>query len=508
MVSELLTGVNPIPVIIGIIVVVILLIIASGYVKAPPDIAYIISGLKKKPKILIGRAGIKIPFLERKDTLLVRQISVDIKTGNFVPTKDYIGVKIDAIAKIRVMTDPVGIESAMRNFLNMNEQQIVEALTDSLQGNMREIVGTVTLDELCRDRKKFGDGIQEKAQDDMTKLGIEIISCNIQEIEDEQKLIPQLGQDNMSQIQKNASIAKAEADRDVQIAQARAAKEANEERVNAETAIAEKQNDFAIKRAELKKAADIKSAEANAAGQIEAENQRRTIGVAATEADIAKQEREIELKQRQADVREQELAATVRKQADAEKYKIEQESQAELYRRQREAEAKRFEKEQEAQAAKISAEAQLFAKEQEAKGIAAVGQAEAQAIEAKGLAEAQAIDAKAEAMKKYGEAAMLEMVVKMLPDMAAAIAKPLESVDKITIIDGGGESTGVESMGGYVPGILKKTIESVKETTGLDLVDVMKSSTIQAKTDRNVRVNLEGTGESGARVNIDIPAEE
>ena len=205
-------------IIIAILLVLIIAILATGYVKAPPNRAFIISGWRKEPKILIGRAGIKFPFLERKDTLLLKQISIDIKTNGYVPTLDFIGVDIDAVAKVRVKTDPEGIKIAMKNFLNMDEKSIMAALTDSLQGNMREIIGTVKLKELNTDRKKFGDEVQEKAQKDMNALGIEIISCNIQKIEDEKGLIIALGQDNMSQIQKDASIAKAQADKDVAIA--------------------------------------------------------------------------------------------------------------------------------------------------------------------------------------------------------------------------------------------------------------------------------------------------
>ena len=211
---------------IFLLIVAVILVIASGYVKAPPDIAFIISGFKRTPKILIGRAGVKIPFLERKDALLLKQISIDIKTNGYVPTLDFIGVDIDAVAKVRIKTDDEGIKLAMKNFLNMNEDMIIHALTDSLQGNMREIIGTVSLRDLNTDRKKFGDEVQEKAQKDMNALGIEIISCNIQRLEDEQNLITALGQDNMSQIQKDASIAKAQADRDVAIAEAEAKKAA------------------------------------------------------------------------------------------------------------------------------------------------------------------------------------------------------------------------------------------------------------------------------------------
>lgn len=158
--------------------------------------------------------------------------------------------------------------AAMKNFLNMNEDQIRDALTDSLQGNMREIIGTQCLKELCNDRKTFGDEVQAKAQKDMNALGIWIESCNIQKIEDENNLITALGQDNMSQIQKDASVAKAQADRDVAIARAQAQKDANDAQVIAETEIAQKQTELAIKKAELKKESDIKKAEADAAYKI------------------------------------------------------------------------------------------------------------------------------------------------------------------------------------------------------------------------------------------------
>ena len=296
------------PIIFGVIAVAILFIIMSGYVKAPPDMAYIISGFKKNPKILIGKAGIKIPFLERKDTLCLKQITVDIKTNSYIPTLDFIGVDIDAVAKVRVKTDDEGIKLAMKNFLNMRENQIIEALTDSLQGNMREIIGTVKLKELCTDRKKFGDEVQEKAQKDMNALGIEIISCNIQKLEDEKGLILALGQDNMSQIQKDASIAKAQADRDVAIAEAEAQQAANEAKVASETAIAQRNNELRIRQAELKKESDIKQAEADAAYEIQNETQRKTVEVTKTEADIAKQEKEVELQKKVAEVKEQELS--------------------------------------------------------------------------------------------------------------------------------------------------------------------------------------------------------
>ena len=385
-----------------VVIVLLAIIMLLGYVKAPPDTAYVISGLRKEPKILIGRSGLKWPFLEQKDALILKQISIDIKTNGYIPTQDFIGVDIDAIAKIRVRTDPEGMKLAMKNFLNMKEKDIVNSLTDSLQGNMREIIGTQKLKELCTDRKTFGDEVQKKAQFDMNALGIEIISCNIQKIEDEKGLIIALGQDNMSQIQKDASIAKAQAERDVAIAEADAQKIANEARVAAETEIAQKNNELAIKKAELQKASDTKKAEADAAYEIQRQEQEKTIQAATVNAQIAKAEREAELNKQQVLVVQQRLEAEINKKADADRYAIEQQAAAELTRRQRDAEAKKYEQEKEAEARKAQAEAEKFAMIQEAEGVKAKGEAEAAAIQAKGLAEAEAMEKKAEA--KIGRA--------------------------------------------------------------------------------------------------------
>lgn len=471
-----------------IIVIAVLAIIATGYVKAPPDTAFIISGLKEKPKVLVGRAGIKIPFLERTDTLLVKQISVDIKTNGYVPTKDFIGVDIDAVAKIRVDDSPEGMKIAMKNFLNMPEAKIIAALTDSLQGNMREIIGTVNLKDLCTDRKQFGDEVQKKAQVDMNSLGIRIISCNIQKIEDEKNLIVALGQDNMSQIQKDASIAKAEADRDIAIAEAEAKKVANEAKVASDKDIAEKQNELMIRKSELQKESDTQKAIADAAYEIQKQEQNKVIGVASTNAEIAKQEREVELKQKEAQVKEQTLDAEIKKQAEADRFAAEQKADADLYKRQKNAEAEKYEREREADAQKAQAEALRYAKEQEAAGIRAVGEAEAASIQAKGLAEAESMNKKAEAYAKYNNAAVAEMMIKVLPDIAGKIAEPLTQIDKITIIGGGEGSNGIDQVAGNVPVVMSRLFASMKEATGIDLADIVKAGTYDAKVTKNINV--------------------
>ena len=452
--------------IIGVIlfVVIIVVLIAIGYVKAPPDTAFIISGYRK-PRILIGKAGVRIPFLERLDKLSLKMFSVDVKTTDYVPNAEYINVKVDATVKIIIGQSEEMMTLASKFFLNEAEDMIIRRVQDTLEGNMREIVGQMRLEEMVTDRKAFGERVQENAIPDLEKMGLEMISFNVQSFADQNNVIEDLGIDNISQIKKGAAVAKAQAERDIAIAQALAAKEANDAKVESEMEIAEKQTALSIRQAELKQQSDVKKAEADAAYSIQEQEQRKTIEVTSANANIAKAEREAELKAREVEVKKQTLDAEIRAKADAERYRQEQEAQAELFKRQKEAEARRYEKEQEAYAAMKIAEAQKFTKEQEAEGIEAVGKAEAEAIRAKALAEAEGIDKKAEAMKKYGEAAVIEMVMGALPEIAKNVAAPLGKVDKITMY---GEGNSAKLLADIINGTTQIT-EGISEGMGIDL---------------------------------------
>ena len=482
-----------IPITIAVILILILVLIVCGYVKAPPDQAYIISGLKHDAKILIGRSGIRIPFFERMDRLYLGQMTVDIKTEQSVPTNDFINVNVDAVAKVRITPSQEGIRLAAKNFLNKKPEDITMDLQDSLQGNMREIIGTQCLKELCNDRKTFGDEVQAKAQKDMNALGIWIESCNIQKIEDENNLITALGQDNMSQIQKDASVAKAQADRDVAIARAQAQKDANDAQVIAETEIAQKQTELAIKKAELKKESDIKKAEADAAYKIQEEEQRKTVEITTANANLARQEKELELKEREVSIKEKALEAEVKKTAEANKYAAQQKADAEQYERQKRAEAELFEIQRQAEAEKAKSEAERFAKEQAAevfvelesdqqelliKGFSNTelkGKAEAEAIQAKAEAEAAGILKKAEAMKQYGDAARQQMELdtlkvyfEQLPKIAEAVAKGYMNVDSIKMF--GGDSS---KLAGDIMTTVTQVTDGIKESTGLDINEML-----------------------------------
>jgi flotillin len=542
-----------------VVIAAIVALILVSYVKAPPDTAFIITGAGRK-KVLIGNAGLCLPLVNRMDKLLLRQVSVDIKTNGYIPTKDFIGVDIDAIAKVAVMSDkemvkvpdangdqvyppgdPMegkhyrlvpGIDLAMKNFLNMKEDQIVRALTDSLQGNMREIIGTMELRVISSDRKAFGDQVQEKAQSDMNNLGIKIISCNIQKVIDENGLINALGQDNMSKIQKEAAIAKAEAERDVAIKQAETAREANDARVIANLEIAQKNNELALKKADLKKFEDTKAAEADAAYDIQKQIQMKQVNTETVNAQIAQAEREADLRERQVAIKERELEANIRKQAEAERYATEQKAEAELAKRQREAEASQFEQEREAEARKAQADADKFKAEQEAAGVKAKydaeaagiqakglaeaeaararGLAEAEAIKAKGLAEAEAMEKRAEAYRKYNSAAIVEMMIKIMPEMASEIAKPLSQIDSINIYGTGDGGSGAAQISGNMPVVMKQVFDTMSQATGVDLSEIIRANTYDAKVTRNVNVTglAEAKAAASAAAEPEVKAEE
>ena len=462
-------------------------VLAAGYVKAPPDKAYIISGLRKDPKVLVGKAGVKIPFLERKDELNLQLIQIDVKTSSAVPTADFININVDAVVNVKISNTTENIALAAQNFLNKNNDYIARVAEEVLEGSMREIVGKMTLQDMVNNRQKFADLVREDAAPDLAKMGLTIVSFNVQNFTDNQGVIENLGVDNIAQISKNAAIAKANAEKEMAVARAKAEQEANDARVAAAAEIAKKENELAIQKAELKRQSDIKQAEADSAYEIQKQEQRKTIETTTANASLAKMEKEIELKERAVAVKERMLEAEIKKQAEAEKYARQQDADAELYETQRQseaelfermkkAEAEKFEAEQQAEATKAASEAKRIAMENEAAGVRAKGEAEAAAIQAKAVAEAEGILKKAEAMQKYGEAATMDMQLQtlqtyfnQLPAIAEAIAKPMAQIDSITMYGEGNTA----KLTGDITATLKQITDGVKDATGIDPMSIL-----------------------------------
>ena len=429
----------------------------AGYLKAPPDTAYIISGLGKK-RILIGKAGWRMPFFTRLDKLSLGVMQVDVKTSEAVPTNEFINVTVDGVANIKISSDPELLKRAAEALLGKTRQEMVTLVTQVLEGNMREIVGSVGLKEMVQDRQGVAKKITENVVPDMEKLGIEVVNFNIQNFKDGAGTIENMGIDNVEQIRKNAQIAKANAQRDIAIATSNAQQEANAVKVEAEKKIAEQDAALAVQQAEMKVRADTKRAEADAAYSIQQEEQRKTIEIAKTNADIARREKEAELKEKEIAIKERELDAEIKKQADALKYQSEKRAEADLIKRQKEADARQYEAIRAAEARKAEAEALRYAMEQEAEGI-----------RAKGIAEAEAIEKKAEAQKKMGEASVLEMYLAALPEVVKNAAAPLAQTDKIVMYGEGNSSKLVRD----VMNSSSQIMEGMKESTGIDLSSLL-----------------------------------
>lgn len=476
----------------AVIAIVVLVLLASGYVKSPPDVAYIISGLHKKPRVLIGKAGIKVPFFERLDKLSLGAIQIDVKTKSAVPTAEYINVRVDSTVSVQVGRSDDMIALAAQNFLNVNRETIADKINDLLEGNIREIVGQMKLTEMVSDRKAFSEKVQANVVPDLAKFGLELVSFNVQNFSDEGGVIDNLGIDNVEQIRKNAAIAKSDAQREIAVAEAANAKKSNDAKVAAAEEIAIRNNDFEMKQADLKRTADTAKAQAEAAKAIEQEKQRQLKDVAATEADIARQEKQIALKEREVAIKEKALEAEIKKTAEAEKYAAQQKADAELYETQKASEAALFKQQHEAEAELVKAQKAAEAQKARAEAIQAQGEAEAAAAKAKGLAEAEAIRAKAEAeaegmkkkaeaLKEYGDAAKQQMeldAVKVLYEQLPAIAEAIGSGYANADIKLIGNDSG--QLAGNMMSNITQIIEGFKGSTGIDPTSII-SGMIGAK---------------------------
>ena len=475
-----------------IIVILAVILFATGYVKAAPDTAIIISGMGKR-KILIGKAGFRWPFLQRIDKLSLRVFQVDIKTDEAIPTSNFINIRVDGVANLKVSSDPELLNRAAEAILNMNEANLIRQVQQVLQGNMREIIGTVDIKKLVQDRQGVASSVKENVVPDMAKMGIEVVNFNIQSFSDDNHVIENLGIDNISQISKDAAIAKANADRDVTIAKSNAEEAANRSRVEASQKIIEQNTTLSLKESELQQQTDTAKAQADAAYKIEEQKRQQEINIAQINAEISKRERMVELENREVEIQEKKLAAEINKVADAKKYAAQQEAEADLFTRQKAAEAQKFELEKEAEIQKIQAEADKEVKQKAAEALLIEAQAEAnaqiakanaakeaalaeaQGIEAKGRAEADAIKAKAEAMKQYGEAATLQLILDsgVLPEIVNAYSKPIAEdmgqIDSITMYGEGNTAKLTEEITKNGTQIF----DGLEKATGLDIKSIL-----------------------------------
>ena len=478
-------------------VIIVVALVKSCWKVAGTNEVLIVSGLGKVRRKTGGGIFV-IPLIQKTQVMTLENIQVDFTSRNEIPTKDAIHVLVDAVANMSISVDPERQSIAASKFAGYTIAQIRDIVIPVLEGNIREIISQTNFEDLIRgDKKAFAEKVQENVTPNLADMGIDLTTFNIQNFSDKNGVIRDLGIENIEKIKKEASIAAAKAKAEVAVEQANADKLANDAKVQAATEIAEKQNQFAIRKAELQKIADTEQAKADAAKQIEAENQRREQEIATANANLARQEKEIELQERAVAIKEKALEAEIKKTAEARKYAEQQDADAKLYATQKAAEADLFERQRQAEAAKIEAEkkaeadlalanAEAAAKKALAEAVKAQGEAEAAAEKARGLAEAEAIRAKAEAeaegllkkaeaMKQYGEAAMADMQMEtiklyfeQLPAIAKAVGEGYQGVDKIVML---GNDSG--QLAGNIMSTTTQISEGLSQSIGVDLKSLM-----------------------------------
>ena len=474
----------------------IIILIRSCWKVAGTNEVLIVSGLGRV-KTKTGGGIFVIPLVQKTQKMTLENIQVDFTSKSEIPTKDAIHVLVDAVANMAISQDPERQKVAASKFAGYSIKQIQDIVVPILEGNIREIISQTEFEDLIRgDKKVFAERVQDNVTPNLADLGIDLTTFNIQNFSDKNGVIRDLGIENIEKIKKEAQIAAAKAKSEVAIEAAKADKAANDAKVEAATEIAQKQTEFAIKKAQMQEQADTAQAKADAAKEIEAENQRKAREIAEAEANLARQEKAIELQEREVAIQERKLEAEVKKTADAKKYAEAQAADAKAYAAQKAADAELYERERQADAARIEAEkkaaadlalatAEAEAQKRLAEAIEAEGKARAAAAQAQGLAEAEAIRAKAEAeakgmlekaeaLKQYGDAAKQQMeldavkvLYEQLPAIAEAIGKGYNGAQIHLIGNDSGQ------LAGNMMGNITQIIEGFKGATGVDPMSVI-----------------------------------
>lgn len=417
---------NLLPAAVGIMVLV--LVFESCWRKCPPDKLMIVSGAGKMRSVS-GKGTFVIPLLQRVDTLSLGAVQVQLTTENDIPTQDAILIHACAVANFQIGQTPELIETASKNYLNMDKEEMTRQVTEVMLGKMREVIGQMDLKELMRDRESFNAKVFDGSKDDLANLGLELRTFNVQDFSDSQGIIRSMGADQAAEIKKEA---------------------------------------------DLKKQADKAKAEADMVKATVTAEKQRELYIAQQEAEIAAETKKVELAERQADVRERELNATVKKQAEADRYAAEQAAEADLYKRTKQAEAARIERQNQS-------DAELYSAQKDAEGIQARAKAEAEATRLKGESEGAAekahgegvaagIKAQAEAYNGMDNPYLLaNRYIDIMPKVAEQVAKPLTAVDSIKMYGSGNAQKLVKET----TSIVDQVASGLKDSTGIDLPSLL-----------------------------------
>jgi len=428
-----------------------------------------LTGVESKFRIVTGGRSFIWPILERVDDLSLEIMTIDITTPD-VPTVQGVPVTVDGVAQVKIGSDENSIRTAAIQFLSKSHEEIEHVAHETLAGHLRAILGTLTVEQLYRDREAFAQKVQEVSGDDMASMGLEIVSFVIKDISDAEGYLEALGRPRIAQVKRDAAIGEAEAERDATIESAKARQAGESAKYDAETKIAESRKNFEVEQAAYQAETNRKKAEAELAYTLQQNITNQEVKTEEVQVEVAAKKKQIEVQHQEALRREQELDATVRKPAEAEQYRVRTLAEARQFQLQTEAtgeaEAIRRKGEAEADAAKAKglAEAEILRQK---------GLAEAEVIRQQGLSEAEATLKKADAWKEYTQAAVLQQLLDKLPEIASAISAPLAKTDRIVVVSTGGENgsgAGASKITQDVTNIIAQVPATVEALTGMDLL--------------------------------------
>jgi flotillin len=494
--------------VLGIVLVLILwaAIWALRYTKVGPNEVLIVSGRKHRVidpdgtmqlrgfRVVKGGGTFVMPVVEKVDVLSLELLTIDVQTPEVYTSKG-VPVRVDGVAQIKVKGDDISIATAAEQFLSKGTEEIKNIAMQTLEGHLRAILGTMTVEDIYQNRDAFAAKVQEVAAGDMANMGLGIVSFTIRDIRDNQGYLEALGKPRIAQVKRDAQIAQAEADRDAMIRSAQATQAGQEAKFAADTKIAEAQRDYQANLAQYQAAVNQRKAEADLAYDLQKFKTGQLVKAEEVQVTIIEKQKQIELQQQEILRRQKELEANVQKPADAERYRVETL-----------ANARRFQLETEASGSAAAAKATGFASADVAKatGIAeaeaqkAKGLAEASIIEAQGKATAEAMRMKAESFKQYNEAAVVEMIIRVLPEVAGKISEPLSKTERMVIINSGnGNGGGASKLTGDVTQIVAQLPPVIESLTGLKFEDLLQKVPGFAKTAPTVKLESSGVKHEG-----------
>lgn len=485
-----------IPIVVVGVIVILTMAFAARYRTVGADEAMIITGASlggknvvtdhggNKIKVVRGGGAYVMPIFQRAERLSLLSHKLEVSTIDVVYTSQGVPIVATGVAIIKIGSAVEDIVTAAEQFMQKPPTALEAEAREILEGHLRAIMGATSVEEVYRNRDQFAQEVQGVAAVDLKKMGLQIVAFTIKDIRDTHGYLEALGRPRIAAVKREAEVAEASAMRDARVQNAQADEEGLRAELMRDTKVAEASKEKELQMAAFKRDQDTAKADADQAYFIQEARSRQLVIEEQMKVELVKKNREIDLEEREIRRREMQYDAEVKKKADAERYAVEQSAEAAKTRQMREADAIRYrvQAEAEGEGFRIEAEAKAIAEKQRLEGIAvadverAQGLAEADVIRMKGLAEAEAKEKIAEAFGKYGQAAVLNIIAQMLPELAERVAAPIGNIDRLTVVDSGG-GDGAVKLSNYVMQLMATAPEMLKNVSGIDLTELVRSLT-------------------------------